>query len=53
MSANAKKSITATAALILLGILVLLAGAKWLIVMIPAAAFVWYGVAPNLRRTRN
>ena len=53
MSANSKKSIGATAALILLGMLVLIAGAKWLGVMIPAALLVWYVAAPKLRSGRN
>lgn len=53
MSAKAKTSIGATAALILLGILVLLAGEQSLVVLIPAAAFVWYAASPKLRSGRN
>ena len=53
MSANAKKSTTATIALILFGALALFAGEKWLWVLIPAAALVWYGAAPRLRSGRN
>lgn len=53
MSAKAKTSMGATAALILLGILVLLAGEQSLVVLIPAAAFVWYAASPKLRSGRN
>jgi len=53
MSAKTKKSMSATIALILLGMLALLMGEKWLAVLIPAAALVWYGAAAKLRRGRN
>lgn len=53
MTINAKKSVGASVALILLGILVLLTGEKSLLVVIPAAVLVWFGVAPKLRNTRN
>jgi hypothetical protein len=53
MSANTKKSMTATVALILFGALALFAGKKWLWVLTPAAALVWYGAAPRLRSGRN
>jgi hypothetical protein len=53
MSANAKMSITAAIALIVFGMLALLMGDKWLAVLIPAAALVWYGAAPRLRSGRN
>ena len=53
MSANAKKSMTATIALILFGMLALLMGEKWLALLIPSAALVWYGAAPRLRSGRN
>jgi hypothetical protein len=53
MSAKAKKSMTATIALILFGALALFAGEKWLWVLIPAAALVWFGTAPGLRSGRN
>lgn len=48
-----KKSMAATGALILLGILVFLGGERSLVVLIPAAVLVWYGSAPELRRSRN
>jgi len=53
MASNTKRSIGATAALILMGLLVLFAGDKSLIVLIPAAVLVWYMAAPRLRRSRN
>lgn len=53
MNKDVQKSIAAALALILLGILVLLAGERSIIVLIPAAVLVWYGTAPKLRRSRN
>jgi len=53
MRANTKKSMGAAGALVLLGMLVLIAGEKSLVVMIPAAILVWYAAAPKLRRSRN
>jgi len=53
MSANAKKSVAATLALILLGMLVLMTGEKLLVVMIPAAILIWYAASPTLRSGRN
>ena len=53
MAAIIKTSIGAMAALILLGILVLVAGEKFLIVLIPAAALIWYRAVPKLRSGRN
>jgi hypothetical protein len=53
MSANSKKSITSTTVLILLGLVALFAGAKWLGLLIPAAILVWYAAGPALRSGRN
>ena len=53
MSANRKKSMAAMAALMLLGVLVLLAGERSLVVLVPAAALVWHTVSPKLRTGRN
>jgi len=53
MSAKTKKSMSATIALILLGMLALFTEEKWLAVLIPAAALVWYGAAPKLGSGRN
>ena len=53
MSANTKKSMGAMAALIILGVLVLLAGERSVVVLVPAAALVWHAVSPKLRTGRN
>jgi len=34
-------------------VLALYGGARWLLLLIPAAALVWYAAAPKLRRGRN
>ncbi|HTS34991.1 MAG TPA: hypothetical protein VMH04_04920 [Candidatus Solibacter sp.] len=53
MSANSKKSVGGTLLLVLLGVASLLAGPKWLVLLIPAASVVWYGTRFNLRGGRN
>ena len=53
MSMNSKKSIAWTIVLIFLGLIALVGGDKWLVVLIPAAIMVWYGAKPALRRGRN
>ena len=53
MSANTKNSMGRTLALTLLGLLALLAGVKWLVVLVPAAMLVWFGAPPGLRIGRN
>jgi hypothetical protein len=53
MSADAKKNYGLTLVLFALGILAVYAGAKWLLLLIPAAVLVWYAAAPKLRRGRN
>lgn len=53
MSSNAKKSIAASAALVLMGLLVLFTGDKSLVVLIPAAVWVWYAATPKFRKHRN
>ena len=53
MSANTKKSMAAMAALIILGVLVLLAGERSVVVLVPAAALVWHAVSPKLRTGPN
>ncbi|HUO15670.1 MAG TPA: hypothetical protein VMX38_11840 [Verrucomicrobiae bacterium] len=52
MSAQAKTSYSSTLALILLGVLAMYVGARWLPVLIPAAIAIWYGV-PMIRIGRN
>jgi hypothetical protein len=54
MSADSKKSMGGTTVLILLGLIALVAGPKWLVVLIPAAVLVWYLVwysASSILRT--
>ena len=53
MSANSKKSIGWTILLIVLGLAALFSGTKWLMLLIPAAALVWYGAGATLRSDRN
>ncbi len=53
LSASAGKSIGGTVALILLGVIALVAGEKWLVGLIPAAMLVWYGTGSALRRDGN
>ena len=53
MSANSKKSLGGTIALLLFGLLALFGGIHWLTLLIPAAVLVWYGAAPTLRSGRN
>jgi hypothetical protein len=53
MSAHSKKSLTSTLLLIFLGAAALVGGAKWLVILIPAAVLVWYSARPALRSGRN
>jgi hypothetical protein len=53
MSADSKKSMGGTTVLILLGLIALVAGPKWLVVLIPAALLVWYSASSILRTGRN
>lgn len=53
MKANTKKSMAATAVLIILGLVVLLTGEKSLVLLIPAAVLVWFAALPTLRSGRN
>lgn len=53
MSAENKKSVGWTIVLLLLGITALMAGVRWLTLVIPAAVFVWYAAGPVLRSGRN
>lgn len=53
MSANSKKSMGWMIVLILFGVAALIGGARWLVVLIPAATLVWFGAAPALRNGRN
>jgi hypothetical protein len=53
MSVNYKKSMSWAALLILFGLIALFGGVKWLVVLIPAALFVWFAAKPTLRTGRN
>ncbi len=53
MSADSKKSMGWTIVLVLLGVVALVGGVKWLVLLIPAAMLIWYGAAPILRSGRN
>ena len=53
MSADAKKSVSSTVILILLGMAALYGGTKWLSLLIPAAGLIWFGVRPMLGSSRN
>ncbi len=53
MSLENKKSIGLSLLLIVLGTTAMLVGLKSLIVLVPAAVFVWYEAKPALRSGRN
>jgi len=54
MSADAKKEYGSTMVLIVLGVLALYGGARWLLVLIPAALLIWYVTAGGVfRKSRN
>jgi hypothetical protein len=50
---NQNKSLAWSVLLVMLGVIALFAGAKSLILIIPAAALVWYEARPILRSGRN
>jgi hypothetical protein len=52
-NANSIKSIAWTAVLIVLGLLALMGGAKMLVLLLPAAAFIWYHARPIAHGGRN
>ena len=53
MSADAIKTMILAVVLILPGLAAFYGGTKWLGLLIPAAALIWYGVRPRLRSGRN
>jgi hypothetical protein len=53
MTAHAKNTLLCSMLLILLGVIAIFAGAKSLILLIPAAILVWYEAPPILRSGRN
>jgi hypothetical protein len=54
MSTDVKKGYGSTMVPVILGILALYGGARWLLVLVPAAVLIWYVVAAGVfRRSRN
>jgi hypothetical protein len=53
MSAAAKTGYGSTLALLFFGVLALYLGARWLVLLIPAAVLIWYSAGPILRSGRN
>jgi hypothetical protein len=54
MSAQSKKSIGWTTVLIVFGLAAIYVGTKLLVILIPAALLIWYGIAdPLLHNERN
>jgi hypothetical protein len=53
MSTEAKRGYGSTLALLLCGVLAFCLGARWLVLLIPAAMLIWYGAGPMLRSGRN
>jgi len=54
MSAQSKKSLIWTMVLMTFGLAAFFAGTRALVVLIPAALLIWYGIAlPMLRSNRN
>ncbi len=53
MKSNYQKSIAGSLLLILLGTAAVFGGTKWLALLIPLAALVWYGALPTLGGRRN
>jgi hypothetical protein len=53
MSANWKKSMGWMVVLMLCGVAALFGGAKSLVVLVPAAALIWFGAGPMVKSGRN
>ena len=47
------KSVATAIVLVLLGVIALIGGTKWLTLLIPAALPIWYGASPLPRSGRN
>jgi hypothetical protein len=52
-NANVRKTMAWAAALIVFGLLALIGGTKTLVLLLPAAAFVWYQSRPIVHSGRN
>ena len=48
MAANTTNSMCRTSILVLLGLIALIAGAKWLAILVPAAMLVCFGAVPSI-----
>jgi len=54
MSADAKRKYGSTMVLIILGIFALYGGARWLLVLVPAAVVIWYAASgADFKKSRN
>lgn len=53
MSAENKRSMGWMIVMILLGIMALVGGIKWLTILIPAALLIWYNAGPLFGSGRN
>jgi len=54
MSADAKRKYGSTMVLIILGIFALYGGARWLLVLVPAAVVIWYATSgADFKKSRN
>ena len=50
---NSGKSIATAMVLVLLGVVALIGGTRWLALLIPAALLIWYGASPLPGSGRN
>jgi hypothetical protein len=54
MSAESKKGYGSTIVMMILGFLAVYGGARWLVILVPAAVLVWYAATRQaLGRSRN
>ena len=53
MSLQSKKSISLTVVLVILGVLALYSGTRWLAILVPAGFLVWRVAQPTFRSDRN
>ncbi len=53
MSLQSKKSFSLMAVLVILGVLALYGGMRWLAILVPAGFLVWRVAQPTLRSDRN
>ena len=53
MNRDSNRSILWAVVLVLLGVIAIIGGAKWLALLIPAAMLIWYGAGPMLGSGRN